>query len=268
MAESPRKPLKPTAPRLKARKFSGDKIVCLTAYDAVTGALADESGADLILVGDSVGNVVLGYPSTVHVNLSMMLHHVAAVRRGVKHALLVGDLPFGSYNQSVAQAVESGVALMQAGAEAVKLEGDYPEAVAAMVKAGIPVMGHLGFTPQSVNTFGGHRVQGRDDEAADIILAQADRLAEAGVFAIVLELMPAELAARLTQRIPVPTIGIGAGLGCDGEIQVFHDVVGLSEKNYKHARAFVQARALMSQGLSDYVKAVKDGTFPTEENSF
>lgn len=268
MAESPRKPLKPTAPRLKARKATGDKIVCLTAYDAVTGALADESGADLILVGDSVGNVVLGYPSTVHVNLSMMLHHVAAVRRGVKHALLVGDLPFGSYNQSVAQAVESGVALMQAGAEAVKLEGDYPEAVAAMVKAGIPVMGHLGFTPQSVNTFGGHRVQGRDDEAADIILAQADRLAEAGVFAIVLELMPAEVSARLTQRIPVPTIGIGAGLGCDGEIQVFHDVVGLSEKNYKHARAFVQARALMSQGLSDYVKAVKDGTFPTEENSF
>ena len=268
MADSPRKPLKPTAPRLKARKGTGEKIVCLTAYDAVTGALADEAGADLILVGDSVGNVVLGFSSTVPVTLPMMVHHVAAVRRGVSRALVVGDLPFGSYNQSVAQAVESGVALLQAGAEAVKLEGDYPEAVAALVKAGIPVMGHLGFTPQSVNTFGGHRVQGRDDEAADLILAQADRLAEAGVFAIVLELMPADLAARLTRRLPVPTIGIGAGSGCDGEIQVFHDVVGLSEKSYKHARAFVQARALLSQGLTEYVIAVREGRFPTEENSF
>lgn len=268
MADSPRKPLRPTAPRLKARKGSGEKIVCLTAYDAVSGKLADESGADLILVGDSVGNVVLGFSSTVPVTLPMMIHHVAAVRRGVTRALVVGDLPFGSYNQSVAQAVESGVALMQAGAEAVKLEGDYPEAAAAMVKAGIPVMGHLGFTPQSVNALGGHRVQGREEAAEAAILDQAHRLAEAGVFSIVLELVPAQVATRISRQISVPTVGIGAGQGCDGEIQVFHDVIGLSEKSYKHARAFVQAREFISQGLADYVTAVREGTFPTEENSF
>lgn len=259
--------LKRTAPMLQAYKGSGNKIVCLTAYDVVSGRLAEMADVDLVLVGDSVGNVVMGLDSTVAVTLEAMEHHVRATRAGVTNALLVGDLPFGSYNSSVGQAVDSAVRLMQAGAAAVKLEGDYPDEVAAMVKAGIPVMGHVGFTPQSVNVFGGHRVQGKDD-GGDAILEVCRRLVDAGVFGIVLELVPGAVAKRLTEELPVPTIGIGAGSDCDGQVQVFHDIVGFSEKEYKHARRFADGLGVFGKAVSDYADSVRKGTFPTEDNTF
>lgn len=255
-----------TAPRLRAMRAAGERIVCVTAYDATFGALADEAGVDVILVGDSVANVLLGMSETTGVDLDAMVHHVRATRAGVSKALLVADLPFGSYGASVAQAVESAAALIRAGAEAVKLEGDHPEAVAACVRAGIPVMGHLGFTPQSVNLFGGHRVQGRG-EAGDAIVAAAERLAAAGACAVVLELVPATLAERLTREVDLPTIGIGAGVGCDGQIQVLHDVLGLSERVFKHAKPYLDGRALVAGALKAYADEVRAGTFPTEANA-
>lgn len=255
-----------TAPKLRAMRAAGERIVCVTAYDAAFGALADEAGADVILVGDSVANVLLGMPETTGVGLAEIVHHVRAARAGVTRALLVADLPFGSYGASVAQAVESAATLIRTGAEAVKLEGDHPEAVAACVRAGIPVMGHLGFTPQSVNLFGGHKVQGRGD-AADAIVDAARRLAESGAFGVVLELVPAELATRITQEVDLPTIGIGAGAGCDGQIQVLHDVLGLSERTFRHAKPYLDGRGLILQALRDYTDEVRAGAFPTEANA-
>lgn len=258
---------KVTVPQFRAMREKGLPIVCLTAYDATFGALADEAGVDAVLVGDSVGNVLLGYPTTVPVSLADMVHHTKATRAGVKRALLIADMPFGSYEVSTAQAVEAAVALMKAGAEAVKLEGDYPEVITACVRAGIPVMGHLGMTPQSVNVFGGHRVQGKGD-SGDAILEIAKRLEEAGAFGFVLELIPAELAKRITDAITVPTIGIGAGVGCSGQIQVLHDILGLSAGQFRHARAFVQGRDCLLDGMRGYAQAVREGTFPGPENSF
>jgi 3-methyl-2-oxobutanoate hydroxymethyltransferase len=255
-----------TVPTLRAMRAKGERIVCVTAYDATFGALADLAGVDVVLVGDSVANTTLGQPNTLGVGMDAMIHHVRATRAGVREALLIGDLPFGTYGASVAQAVESSARLMQAGADAVKLEGDHPEAVEACVRAGIPVMGHLGFTPQSVNLFGGHRVQGKG-EAGDLVVAQAQRLAEAGAFGVVLELVPATLAARITQEVDLPTIGIGAGIGCDGQIQVLHDVLGLSERVYRHAKPFMEGRALIVSALKGYTDEVRSGTFPTEANA-
>jgi 3-methyl-2-oxobutanoate hydroxymethyltransferase len=245
----------------------GERIVCVTAYDAVLGELADAAGVDVVLVGDSLGNVLLGFENTVPVTLEHMVHHTRATRAGVKRALLVADLPFGSYQASVSQAVDSAVALMRAGAEAVKLEGDYDEAVRAIVRAGIPVMGHLGMTPQSVNAFGGHRVQGKG-EAGDAVLAATQKLEAAGAFGVVLELIPAALAERITNSVGLATIGIGAGIGCSGQIQVMHDVLGLSTGTYRHARAFAPGRETLLGGLRDYAAAVRDLSFPGQENSF
>ncbi len=258
---------KVTAPKVRAMKGSGEKVVCITAYDAYFGRLADEAGVDVILVGDSVGNVSLGYPNTIFVSLDEMLHHVRAVRRGVKRALLVGDLPFGSYNSSVDQAVDSAVALMKAGAEAVKLEGDYPEAIQAMVKAGIPVMGHLGMTPQSVNVFGGFKVQGKGD-AGDRVVSEAQSVESAGAFSVVLELIPASLSSRVTEQVGIPTIGIGGGPNCDGQIQVIYDVLGLATETFKHAKKYVDGEALFSKGIGQYTSEVKQKSFPGMENSF
>lgn len=260
-------PSRVTAPSLKSFKERGERIVCLTAYDYPSGMIADQNGVDVILVGDSLGNVVLGLSSTVPVTLDDIVHHLQAVRRGVEHALLVADLPFGSYNASVAQAVESSVRLMKAGADAVKLEGDYPDAVEALVRAGIPVMGHLGFTPQSVNLFGGHKVQGKGEDAQRIHKI-AERLETAGVFGIVLELMPAETAKAITESLSVPTIGIGAGIHCDGEIQVFHDVMGLTQKSYKHAKNYTNTYQIFSEAVHAYATDVRNKDFPTSENSF
>lgn len=257
---------KVTAPKVRALK-GRRPIVCVTAYDAPTAAIAEEAGVDVILVGDSVGNVVLGYDTTLPVNLDEMVHHVRAVARACRNPLLVADLPFGAYQASVAQAVESAVVLMKAGAAAVKFEGDYPEIVTALTRAGIPVMGHVGMTPQSVHRFGGFRVQGRG-EGGQEVLDHARRLDAAGVFAIVLELIPAALAAEVTAALECPTIGIGAGPGCDGQIQVFHDLVGLGAESFRHARRYAEVRQVMVEGLARYADEVRQGAFPTEEHSF
>lgn len=254
-----------TAPKVRAMK--GKRIVCVTAYDAPFAALADEAGVDVVLVGDSLGNTVLGYESTIPVTLEDILHHTRAVRRGLKRALLVADLPFGSYQASVEQAVNAAVMCIKAGAEAVKLEGAFIEAVAAITKAGIPVMAHVGFTPQSVNLFGGFRVQGRGS-SAERIMEQAAALDNAEAFAIVLELVPAELAGKITRAVGCPTIGIGAGPECDGQIQVIHDVIGLTAEPLRHAKAFVSGRECVLKGLRDYASEVRAGSFPSSENSF
>lgn len=258
---------KVTAPKIRAMKSSGNKIVCLTAYDAYFGKLADEAGVDLILVGDSVANVCLGYPNTVPITLEEMLHHMRAVRRGVERAHLVGDLPFGSYNASVEQAIESAVLMMKSGAESVKLEGRYPEAISAMVKAGIPVMGHVGMTPQSVHNFGGFRVQGKGSQA-DAVLEAAQAVQNAGAYAIVLELIPADLAGKITDTLDIPTIGIGGGPECDGQIQVIHDVLGLGSEVFRHAKRYAEGESLLRNGILAYAAEVRNQTFPGPENSF
>jgi 3-methyl-2-oxobutanoate hydroxymethyltransferase len=260
-------PEKVTAPKILAMKGAGKKIVCLTAYDAYFGRIADRSRVDLVLVGDSLGNVVLGHDTTVPVTMDDMIHHVRATRRGVERALLVADLPFGSYNESPAQAVKNSVALMQAGAEAVKLEGDYAEEIRAIVKAGIPVMGHVGMTPQSVNNFGGFKVQGKGEASAKVVEA-AKSIAAAGAFAIVLELIPAELSKQITREISIPTIGIGAGVHCDGQVQVLHDILGLADETFRHASRYVDGQNLFLQGMERYAADVRESRFPKAENSF
>jgi 3-methyl-2-oxobutanoate hydroxymethyltransferase len=210
---------------------------------------------------------VLGYENTLPVTLEEIEHHTRAARRGVREALFVADLPFGSYQSSVSLAVESSVRLMKAGAEAVKLEGAYTDAIRAIVRAGIPVMGHVGMTPQSVNAFGGFKVQGKGEGAKDVREA-ACCVQEAGAFSIVLELMPAALARQITSDLEIPTIGIGAGIDCDGEIQVFHDVMGLSAEVFRHSKDYVGARSLMVDGVQRYASEVRARKFPAEENSF
>ena len=259
---------KVTAPGLIRLKEKGQKIVSITAYDVLSASLADEAGADFILVGDSLGNVILGLDTTVPVSLDHIEHHVRAARAGCRHALLVADLPFGSYQAGVADAVRSAVRLMKAGAEAVKLEGAYTDEVRALVKGGIPVMGHLGMTPQSVHSFGGFKVQGREEEAGQLIFDQAILLQEAGVFGIVLELVPAQLAEKISRNLRVPAIGIGAGAGCDGQIQVFHDIMGLNAEVFRHAKKYVEGRSLLLEGLKEYAAEVRSADFPTQENSF
>lgn len=259
--------VKVTAPGLKSMKSKGEKIVCVTAYDYPAGLFAELAGIDVVLVGDSVGNAVLGYETTVPVTQEEILHHLRAVKRAVKTPLLVADMPFGTYNVSPGQAVASAVELMKNGAEAVKLEGDYPDAVAAIHHAGIPVMGHVGFTPQSVHRFGGFKVQGKGEDA-DKIQEVALALQQAGAFSIVLELMPAQAARQITESLEIPTIGIGGGPECDGEIQVFHDIMGLSEKPYKHTKFYVEGRKLLIEALQLYAQEVRNRQFPAEENSF
>lgn len=239
----------------------------MTAYDAPSARMADAAGVDVVLVGDSVGNAVLGYANTLPVTLEQMAHHTKAAAAGCEWALLVSDLPFGSYQSSPSQAVDSAVVLVQAGAEAVKLEGSYTEAIEAIVRAGIPVMGHVGMTPQSVNAFGGFRVQGRGDRA-ELVVQAANAVEEAGVFSMVLEVIPGVVAKRITETVSVPTIGIGAGPDCDGEIQVWHDVLGLSAERFKHAKRFLDGGDLMTEALKNYAEAVRGREFPSEENTF
>lgn len=257
-------PKRVTAPAVRAMK-GGTPIVCLTAYDAVTGALADAAGVDVVLVGDSVANVVLGHETTVPVTLDEMAHHVRAVRRSVQHALLVADLPLGSYGSSIAQAVDSAVVLAKAGAEAVKLEGAFTDEIEAIQRIGIPVMGHVGMTPQSVHRFGGFKVQGRDD--AHAVMAAATAISDAGAFAVVLELIPAALADEITRALPIPTIGIGAGASCDGQVQVFHDLVGLTTHRFKHAKRYVEGWDLLGEALGNYVREVREGSFPSDDHA-
>lgn len=258
---------KVTAPIVRSMKAKGQKVVCLTAYDHTSGLLSDASGADVVLVGDSLGTVIQGKPTTTSVTLEDVCYHVRATRGAVERAILVADLPFGSYGSSVGQAVESSARLVQSGAEAVKLEGIYVDECRAILKTGVPVMGHIGMTPQSVNAFGGHRVQGKGD-AAGTLVEQAKMLEDAGVFGIVLELVPAETAKAITESVRVPTIGIGAGPHCDGQIQVFHDLLGLWERQFKHVRRYCHGRSVFLRSLKKYGAEVRAGEFPTGDHSF
>ncbi|HET6262493.1 MAG TPA: 3-methyl-2-oxobutanoate hydroxymethyltransferase [Chloroflexia bacterium] len=260
-----------TTTKFRAMKARGEKITMMTAYDYSTARLLDASGIDAILVGDSLGQVMLGYDSTVPVTMDDMVHHTKAVVRGAQRALVIGDLPFMSYHLSVEQALANAARFMQeAGARAVKLEGAAVNAtVERMVAAGIPVMGHLGLTPQSINVIGRHRIQGKTRDAAAAILRDAIRLEEAGVFAIVLETVPAPLAAVISRRLSVPTIGIGAGAGCDGQVQIVHDLLGwYPDFTPKHARKYANLADTLPNAFKQYIEDVRSGAFPAEEHSF
>lgn len=255
---------------LQEMKRAGERIPCITAYDFPTARLADQVGIPLILVGDSLGNVVLGYDTTVPVTMEDMVHHTKAVVRGASNALIVADMPFMSYQVSTDEAVRNAGRLMQeGGANAVKLEGGkrVAEAVVRMTGAGIPVLGHLGLTPQSVNQLGGFRVQGKTLKEAQRLMDDADGLEEAGVFAIVLEAVPGQLAEAITKRLTVPTIGIGAGAGCDGQIQVLHDVLGLGTRRPRHAKRYADLDEVIGAALSAYAGEVHEGRFPTAEHT-
>ena len=253
-------------------KARGEKVGVVTAYDYTSARLADGAGVPVILVGDSLGMVVLGHDSTVPVTMEDMVHHVKAVSRGARRALVVGDLPFMSYQVDPARALDNAARLVQeGGAHAVKLEGGrvVAKTVRRIVDCGIPVMGHVGLTPQSVNAFGGYRVVGRRREEAAGILGDAAALEDAGAFAVVLELVPSPLAAAVTRRLSIPTIGIGAGPHCDGQVQVLHDMLGLYEDFVpKHTRRYANLAEAMSTALGRYLKDVKDGAFPGDEETF
>lgn len=258
---------------LAEMKRRGEKIVCLTAYDYSFARLVDVSGVDIVLVGDSLGQVMLGYDSTIPVTLDEMIHHARAVRRAVQRALITVDLPFLTFQISPEETVRNaGRVLKETGAEAVKLEGGDEETarhVRALIRAGIPVMGHIGLTPQSVHAIGGYRVQGRDDVAASRLKDEAIRLADAGCFSIVLELVPAVLGGEVSRAIPVPTIGIGAGAYTDGQVLVLHDMLGLNEGfRPKFLRRFAELGTAARAGMEEYVRAVRTGEYPAEEHSF
>lgn len=261
-----------TTAYFRAAKREGRRITMLTAYDYPMARMIDEAGIDSILVGDSLGNVVLGYDSTIPVTMDDMIHHIKAVTRAVKRAMVVGDLPFLSYHLSREESVRNaGRILQEGGARAVKLEGgrEVAEAIRAMVAAGIPVMGHLGLTPQSVNQMGGYRVQGRDEAAARRLIEDALAIQEAGVFAVVLECVPVPLAKLLTEKLEVPTIGIGAGPYCDGQVLVTHDMLGMyGGFSPKFAKRYVQLHEDISRALRAYREEVREGGFPGPEHGF
>lgn len=264
--------MKNTAATFAAAKAKGEKLSMLTAYDYSTAKLEDESGINGILVGDSLGNVVLGYEDTVSVTMEDMVHHGAAVARGAKNALVVVDMPFMSYEVTVEEAVRNAGRLMKEGrAGAVKLEGGVrvAEQIRAIVKAGIPVMGHIGLTPQSINVFGGFKVQGKSEEAARALLADAKAVEEAGAFAVVIEAVPAALAQMITDAVSIPTIGIGAGAGCDGQILVYQDMLGMfSDFTPKFVKRYANVGEVMREAFANYADEVASGAFPTEEHTY
>jgi 3-methyl-2-oxobutanoate hydroxymethyltransferase len=242
----------------------GVRLPMLTAYDFPTARLLDEAGIPLLLVGDSLGQVLLGYESTVRVTMTEMVHHTKAVVRGSKRAMVIGDMPFLSYS-NVEDALENaGIFLREAGAQAVKVEGGVRSAriIEALVRAGIPVMGHIGLTPQAINTFGRVRVQGKNRDQARALIADAQAIQEAGAFAMVLELVPEQLAAAITERLKIPTIGIGAGPGCSGQVQVITDLIGLGDFVPKHARPYANVGKTILEAARAYSAEVTAGTFP------
>lgn len=257
----------------KIRQTKGKKkIVMLTAYDAPSARILSDCGVDIILVGDSVGNSLLGYESTIPVTLEDIIHHCAAVARAKPNSLIVGDMPFMSYKISEEQALENcGRMLQEGGAEAVKMEGSgrVADRVEAVVEAGIPVMGHIGLTPQSIYEFGGYRVQGRTSESAEMLVQQARRLEDAGAFSIVIELVPEETAKMITESVEIPTIGIGAGPYCDGQVLVLWDMLGLFEDfKPKFVKKYADIRGVISDAVKQYVAEVRHGEFPDSEHSF
>ena len=264
--------MRKTVKDIIAMKSNGERIAMLTAYDAPMASLLHDSGADLLLVGDSLGMVVLGYDSTVPVTLSDIMHHTGAVRRGAPEALVVADVPFGACHVSESESVANGFLLMkEAGCDAVKIEGGKPicSTIRRMVDAGIPVMGHLGLTPQTAGALGGFKVQGRDMETAKQLLEDARALQDAGVFGVVLECVPTGLAEVVTEALDIPTIGIGAGAGCDGQVLVTNDMLGLFEKFVpKFVKHYAELAPQIRSGVKDYVKDVRAGDFPAEEHQF
>jgi 3-methyl-2-oxobutanoate hydroxymethyltransferase len=268
----PQRPEKVTAPSLRASKERGERLVCLTAYDYTMARIVDEAGIDIILVGDSIGNTVMGYGNTVPVTLDEIVMHARAVRRGVQRALLVADMPYGSFHTGENDAVRNALRLIKEGAaEAVKLEGGRKRAplVKRLVDEEIPVMGHIGLTPQSVNMLGGYRVQGKTAQTARALLEDARALEEAGAFAIVLEVVPREIAKLITESVKIPTIGIGAGPHCDIQVLVIHDMLGLAfGKMARFVRQYANLKETMTDAVSRFAEDVRNGNYPAEQESY
>lgn len=268
----PERPEKVSAPSLKASKQRGERLVCLTAYDFPTARIVDEAGIDIILVGDSLGNVVLGYGNTVPVTLDEILIHLKAVRRAVQRALLVADMPYGSFHTGADDAVRNALRLVkEGGAEAIKLEGGHKrvQLVKRLVDEEIAVMGHIGLTPQSINKLGAYRVQGKTAVAARQLLDDARALEDAGAFAIVLEVVPREIATLITESISIPTIGIGAGAGCDIQVLVLHDMLGLSfGKLARFVRPYANLHEVMTEAVTRYADDVRSGNYPSQDESY
>lgn len=268
----PERPEKVNAPSLKASKQRGERLVCLTAYDFPTARIVDEAGIDIILVGDSLGNVVLGYGNTVPVTLDEILIHLKAVRRAVQRALLVADMPYGSFHTGADDAVRNALRLVkEGGAEAVKLEGGHKrvQLVKRLVDEEIAVMGHIGLTPQSINKLGAYRVQGKTAVTARQLLDDARALEDAGAFAIVLEVVPREIASLITESVSIPTIGIGAGAGCDIQVLVLHDMLGLSfGKLARFVRPYANLHEVITDAVTRYADDVRTGTYPSNDESY
>jgi len=259
-----------TVPWVATAPQRGVPLVMVTAYDFPQGRTADAAGVDIVLVGDSLAMVVLGHPDTLSVTMDEMLHHTRAVRRGVKRALLVADMPYGSFHLGVDQAVGNAIRFVkEAGAQAVKIEGARPELVAAMVAAEVPVMAHLGLTPQSVHRFGGFKVQGRDEAARQRIVEAAVEVEAAGAFSLVLECVPTDLAAEISARLAIPTIGIGAGPACDGQVLVYHDLLGIEERIApRFVRRYAEVGVLSREAIAQYAEDVRAGRFPAADESY
>lgn len=256
---------------IRDMKLRGEKIAVLTAYDYSTAQIIDKCNIPVILIGDSLGMVVLGYENALPVTLDVMIHHSKAVVRGAAHAMIVGDMPFMTYHVSVEDAVRNaGRFVQEAGVQAVKLEGGVVSAdkIKRIVDCGIPVMAHIGMTPQSINQFGGHLVQGKKLETAQKLMDDAKAVEQAGAFSVVLECIPLRLAALITKNLSIPTISIGAGPECDGQVLVTNDMLGLSDFTPKHARQYAKISDIMTQAVLSYQEDVKSGAFPTKENSF
>lgn len=259
-----------TVPRVRAAAARGRRLVMVTAYDYPQARMVDAAGVDVVLVGDSLAMVVLGHDDTLSVTVEEMLHHVKAVRRGLRRALLVADMPYGSFHLDAARTVESALRfLKEGGAQAVKIEGPRPDAVRVLVEAEIPVMAHLGLTPQSIHRFGGYRVQGRGEAARAALLAAAEELEAAGAFSLVLECVPADLAAEVSRRLEIPTIGIGAGPGCDGQVLVLHDLLGLEDRLApRFVRRYAELGEAGREAVSRFADDVREGRFPSAEESY
>ncbi|HEY4592690.1 MAG TPA: 3-methyl-2-oxobutanoate hydroxymethyltransferase [Thermoanaerobaculia bacterium] len=259
-----------TVPWVAGAPERGDRLVMVTAYDFPQGRAADAAGVDIILVGDSLAMVVLGHPDTLSVTMDEMIHHTKAVRRGVKRALLIGDMPYGSFHLGADQSVANAVRFVkEAGAQGVKIEGHRPELVAALTHAEVPVMAHLGLTPQSVHRLGGFKVQGRDEAARQTILEAAEAAEQAGAFSLVLECVPTGLAAEITQRLSIPTIGIGAGAGCTGQVLVYHDLLGMEERIApRFVRRYAELGKLSREAIELWADDVRAGRFPAPEESY
>ena len=264
--------MKNTVLTFQQAKENGEKLTMLTAYDYSTAKLIDEAGVNSILVGDSLGNVILGYEDTISVTMEDMIHHGAAVARGAKNALVVIDMPFMSYQTSVYDALVNAGRLMKEGrGDAVKLEGgvEVCPQIKAIVDAGIPVCAHIGLTPQSINAFGGFKVQGKSEAAAKKLLEDAKAVEEAGAFAVVIEGVPAKIAALITEQLHIPTIGIGAGKDCDGQVLVYQDMLGMfSDFTPKFVKRYANIGEVMKEAFQNYIKEVQDGIFPAEENTY